>query len=98
MIVLGPVIYVAKEIDGRIVGCGYGAIEGEYIGIFDVVVHKDFRENGYGNDIINGIFGTALQKNVTNAYLQITVGNTSAEKIYDKIGFREAYKYWYRIL
>jgi ribosomal protein S18 acetylase RimI-like enzyme len=96
--IFGPVIYVAKEINGRIVGCGYGAIEGEYIGIFDVVVHEDFRENGYGKDIINGILGTALKKNVINAYLQVTVGNTPAEKLYEKIGFKEVYKYWYRIL
>lgn len=96
--ILGPVIYVAKEIDSKIVGCAYGAIEGEYIGIFDVVVHKDFRGNGYGRDLINGILGTALHMNVTNAYLQVTVGNTSAEKLYEKIGFREVYRYWYRKL
>ena len=53
--ILGPVIFASKEVDGEIVGCGYGAIERDYIGIFDIVVHKDFRGNGYGRDIINGI-------------------------------------------
>lgn len=96
--IVGPVLYLAKEIDGRIVGCGYGAIEGDYIGIFDVVVHNDFRGNGYGKDIIHGILNAALQENVTNAYLQVTVGNTTAERLYEKIGFKEVYKYWYRIL
>ena len=92
------VIYVSKEIEGRIVGCGYGAIQEDYIGIFDIVVHKDFRGNGYGKDIINGIFNIALQKNVKTVYLQVICGNTPAERLYEKIGFKELYKYWYRIL
>ncbi|MBC8061055.1 MAG: GNAT family N-acetyltransferase [Clostridiaceae bacterium] len=96
--ILGPVIYLSKQVDGKIVGCGYGAIEGDYIGIFDIVVDKDFRGNGYGRDIMNGILKTAQQKNVTTAYLQVSAGNIPAEKLYDKIGFKEVYRYWYRKL
>ena len=95
---MGPVIFVSKEVDGKVVGCGYGAIERDYIGIFDIVVHKDFRGNGYGRDIINGILETTVQKNVRTAYLQVSAGNISAEKLYDKIGFKEMYRYWYRKL
>lgn len=94
--ILGEVIYVAKEIEGRIVGCGYGAIEGDHIGIFDIAVHKDYRGKGYGKDIITTILGLAKKKNITTAYLQVTVGNTPAEKLYEKIGFKQLYKYWYR--
>lgn len=94
----GTVIYATKQADGRTAGCGYGAIERGYIGIFDIVVHKDYRGNGYGKDILNGILGAALQLNIKKAYLQVTAGNTPAERLYDKLGFTELYKYWYRKL
>lgn len=96
--ILGTVICVSKQTGGKIVGCGYGAIERDYIGIFDIVVDKDFRGNGYGKDIMNGILGTASERKIKTAYLQVAAGNTPAEKLYDKIGFTEAYRYWYRRL
>jgi len=96
--ILGPVICVSKRVEGKVVGCGYGAIERDYIGIFDIIVDKDFRKNGYGKDIINGILDTASQRNIKTAYLQVSAGNVPAEKLYDKIGFKEAYRYWYRRL
>lgn len=96
--ILGPVICVTKQVEGKVVGCGYGAVERDYIGIFDIVVDKDYRGNSYGKDIMNGILGTALQKNIKTAYLQVAVGNIPAEKLYNGIGFKEAYRYWYRKL
>lgn len=96
--ITGTVIVLSKQVDGKIVGCGYGAIERECIGIFDIVVHKDFRGKGYGKDIINGILKAAVEKNVKLAYLQVSSGNVVAEKLYDNIGFKEVYKYWYRKL
>lgn len=96
--ILGTVICVSKRVDEKIVGCGYGAVERDYVGIFDIVVDKDFRGNGYAKDIMNGILRTTLQRKIRTAYLQVAVGNTPAEKLYDKIGFKEVYRYWYRRL
>lgn len=96
--ILETVVYAVKQIDNKIVGCGYGKIEGDYIGIFDIVVNEAYRGNGYAKDIINEILTKASKHNVKKAYLQVTSGNTPAEKLYDKLGFKEAYRYWYRIL
>ncbi len=96
--VLGEVIVVSKQIDGRVVGCGYGAVERGHVGIFDIAVHKDYRANGYGKSIMEGILGEAACKQVGTAYLQVLVGNIPAEKLYDKLGFHELYRYWYRKL
>lgn len=94
--VLGRVITVRKKVDGKTVGCGYGAIEREYIGIFDVIVDKNERGKGYGRDIMNGILNAASQVKVKNAYLSVIVGNVAAENLYEKLGFKEIYCYWYR--
>ncbi len=96
--IYGKVICVSKHIDGQIVGCGFGAIERDCIGIFDIVVDKCFRGNGYGKDIMDGILSEAKMLGVKTAYLAVVVGNQPAENLYSKIGFTEVYRYWYRRL
>jgi GNAT superfamily N-acetyltransferase len=96
--ILGDVICVTKHIDEEVVGCGFGAIERGYAGIFDIVVEKSHRGNGYGRDIMNSILSEALNMGITTAYLQVVVGNTPAENLYNKLGFSEVYRYWYRKL
>jgi ribosomal protein S18 acetylase RimI-like enzyme len=94
--ILGKVICVTKEVDGRRVGCGYGAVEREHIGIFDIIVDENYRGQGYAKDLMNSILVSACEIGVKNAFLQVAVGNIPAEKLYNKIGFKEIYRYWYR--
>ncbi len=94
----GKIVYVAKVVDGKIAGCGYGAIERGYVGIFDIAVHPSQRRKGYAFDIMNGILYEAEKMGASKAYLQVVSGNDPAEKLYDKIGFKESYRYWYRKL
>lgn len=96
--IMGKIICVAKEVDGKLVGCGYGAIERDNIGIFDIIVDENFRGKGYAKDILDNILGTACAVGVKNAFLQVSVGNIPAEKLYNRIGFKELYHYWYRKL
>lgn len=94
--IMGEVIYVSKKIEENIVGCGLGVIERGYLGVFDIIVDEGYRGKGYGQDIMDGILNTAVEKGVNTAYLQVVAGNLPAEKLYDKLGFTEAYRYWYR--
>ena len=95
-IIMGEVVCVSKLEDDKVIGCGYGVIERDYIGIFDIIVNKSYRENGYGKNIMNSILNTAAKKAVKTAYLQVVVGNIPAENLYKNLGFKEEYKYWYR--
>jgi N-acetylglutamate synthase len=94
--VLCPVIVAAKAVDGGIAGCGYGAVDRGHVGIFDIVVRQEFRGRGYGEQILRSILGRAAAMGALRAYLQVISGNVPAEGLYDKLGFREAYRYWYR--
>jgi len=38
----------------------------------------------------------AEETGIKKAYLAVVNDNTIAKKIYDKLGFKEIYKYWYR--
>jgi GNAT superfamily N-acetyltransferase len=39
----------------------------------------------------------AREHGATQAYLQVVQRNTPARRVYTKVGFQEAYRYWYRI-
>jgi ribosomal protein S18 acetylase RimI-like enzyme len=36
-------------------------------------------------------------KGAKNAYLQVMLDNTKAYKLYQSLGFKELYQYWYRV-
>jgi GNAT superfamily N-acetyltransferase len=93
---LSPAIVVKARIDGRIVGCGYGAVERGYVGVFDIIVEKEMRGRGLGEGIVRAILERARSMGTLRAYLQVVSGNVPAENLYTKIGFSEAYRYWYR--
>lgn len=95
--IIGDVVCVSKRVGEKVIGCGFGVIERDYVGIFDIIVDKSYRGNGYGKNIMNSILNTAAEKGVKTAYLQVVVGNRSAENLYENLGFEEVYKYWYRV-
>lgn len=95
--IMSEVVCVTKLVDDKVIGRGFGVIERDHMGIFDIIIDKSYRNNGYGKDIMNSILNTAAKKGVKMAYLQVVVGNVPAEKLYESLGFQEEYKYWYRV-
>jgi Acetyltransferases, including N-acetylases of ribosomal proteins len=89
-------IVAAKRESGKIVGCGYGAVDRRWVGVFDIVVAAERRRHGFGREIVASILDRAARLGARRAYLQVVSGNASAERLYDRLGFSEAYRYWYR--
>lgn len=96
--IIGKTIWVTHLINGKAVGFGFGVIDNGYVGIFDILVDESSRGKGYGRAVMNKILLEAKKLGVNKAYLQIVVGNTVAENLYNKLGFKEIYRYWYRKL
>jgi len=92
----GKKIIVSKSVDGAIIACGFGVIEREYVGIFDIVVDKAYRGKGIGKEVVQSILGRAKEEGAETAYLQVLKGNLVAENLYGVLGFEESYRYWYR--
>lgn len=89
-------LIVSKKNNDVLIGCGFGALEHGYIGIFDIVVEEMMRGKGIGKEIVLGILGTAQKLDVKTAYLQVIANNIVAKNLYKKLGFEERYRYWYR--
>jgi GNAT superfamily N-acetyltransferase len=88
---------VAIEHDAAYAACGLGVLEGEYIGLFDLVTDPEARRRGYGTQIVLAILGWARKQGARYSYLQVVRQNFPARKLYEKIGFKELYRYWYRV-
>lgn len=80
-----------------IVACGLGVLEQDLIGLFDIVVATGFRGKGFGNRILNGMLLWGKNECAKLGYLQVMVDNKTALALYTKIGFKEIYRYWYRV-
>ena len=89
--------FVSLTSKGRVVACGLGVLQSGYIGLFDIVTDPDFRRRGYGQQVVTGILAWGKENGAKMAYLQVMLNNPPALQLYAKLGFREQYKYWYRI-
>ena len=90
------IISVFKMENENLVACGYGVIERGFIGLFDIIVKEEFRGKGYGREIVETILAKAKGAGIKKAYLSVVNNNAIAKNMYEKIGFKEIYKYWYR--
>jgi ribosomal protein S18 acetylase RimI-like enzyme len=89
--------FAALREEGRIIACGMGALDSGFMGLFNIVVDRAHRNNGYGKRILSGLLGWAKNEGANAAYLQVLKSNSTAIGLYRTLGFREISEYWYRI-
>lgn len=98
---LGAIIpsrsFASVSLGEQIVACGLGVLDGEHVGLFDVVTDKDLRRQGHGTNIVMALLDWGYQGGARSAYLQVAHGNEPALNLYRNMGFREVYDYWYRV-
>jgi ribosomal protein S18 acetylase RimI-like enzyme len=89
--------FASLRFNHRVVACGLGVLQADYLGLFDIVTDKDFRRRGYGQQVVKSILAWGKENKAQTAYLQVMLDNTPALHLYAKLGFLEQYQYWYRI-
>ncbi len=89
--------FAAVRQDGRIVGCGLGVVQDGWLGVFDVIVDGAARRQGHGERLMRGLMAWGQRMGADKAYLQVMQSNVAAVRLYEGLGFREAYSYWYRV-
>ncbi|MFU1796898.1 GNAT family N-acetyltransferase [Paenibacillus azoreducens] len=78
------------------VACGLGVIEDQMVGLFDIITSEQHRNRGYGEQLIRNILEWAKENCATQSYLQVLQHNPPAHRLYEKLGYRPIYPYWYR--
>jgi ribosomal protein S18 acetylase RimI-like enzyme len=92
-----PKSLLTVKSNGLVIGCGLGVVEDTYLGLYDIVIDKKYRNQGFGKMIIDNLLKWGSSKGAEIAYLQVLTDNAPAIRMYEKLGFKEVYKYWYRI-
>ncbi|MDF2720244.1 MAG: acetyltransferase [Paenibacillus sp.] len=79
------------------VACGLGVIQDEYVGLYDIVTDAAFRRRGYGEQLVLNILEWGKSVGARYSFLQVVQHNEAAVHLYAKLGYKEIYKYWYRV-
>ena len=72
-------------------------LHGGWLGLFDIVTHPQKRGQGYAQRLIRQLAAWGASQHASGAYLQVMLNNPPALSLYQRLGFKEAYRYWYRV-
>ena len=94
-----PVRYRALSIDdapGETIVGGQLAVEGELAGLYDIFSAEAARGRGLARVLCRKLLQLAAADGARVAYLQVEAGNAPARRLYQRLGFADAYSYHYR--
>ena len=80
----------------KIIATGLGILDREYIGLYAIHVHPDYRRRHYARAVCCSILREAFRQGASRAYLQVVKGNAPARRLYESLGYRFLYEYWFR--
>jgi ribosomal protein S18 acetylase RimI-like enzyme len=89
--------FAVLRLDGQVASCGLGVLEDGYLGLFDIIVDPAARRMGLGECLVRDLLVWGKRKGAHQSYLQVMKDNAPARALYAKLGYREAYAYWYRV-
>ena len=87
---------VVLAADGEPVACGQSARETDLIGVYDVLTADAHRGRGVAVALCQSLLVDARGAGARVAYLQVGADNESAQRLYRRLGFSDAYGYHYR--
>lgn len=93
-ITLGKIICYAKEGTDTL-GTVLGIIDGDSIGIYNLIVHPERRRESIGENIMLKIVNWSMKNNIHTMYLAVEKENEGAIALYTKLGFKEKFGYRY---
>ncbi|WCT54986.1 GNAT family N-acetyltransferase [Paenibacillus kyungheensis] len=93
-----PKAYITLYQAGTPVACAIGIIDGDYMGIYDVITGAAYRRLGFARTMLYHLMKWAKDKGASYTYLHVGEHNEVAIQLYRHLGFEEIYRYWYRVL
>jgi len=83
--------------EGRPMAMAIGAVEGDHMGLFDVLVMPEARRQGLARRVTESLYAWAWGQGARFAYLQVVATNAAAMPLYAAQGFRTVYEYEYLV-
>jgi N-acetylglutamate synthase len=97
MAIAAPKGFALVQHDGEPMAMAIGAVQGDHMGLFDVLVMPHARRRGLARRVTESLYGWAFGQGARVAYLQVVATNQAAMPLYAAQGFRTVYAYEYRV-
>lgn len=94
---LSHLFLLKKAFKGVPMSSGMAVYANQSMGLFGISTASEHRNRGYALEIINSLLCWGILQGARFAYLQVEESNQAAVNLYQKLGFRKAYSYWYRV-
>ena len=88
--------YAVLTDDEGPIACGLAVIDGDLLGLFDIVTHPDRVREGAASEIVRALMRWGADRGASRVYLQMVADNAPAAALYRGLGFETLYHYWYR--
>ena len=95
--IAAPAGFAFVEEAGQPLAMAIGAVDGDHMGLFDVLVMPAARRRGLARRVTESLYAWAWRAGARFAYLQVVATNTAAMPLYAAQGFRTLYEYEYRV-
>lgn len=82
-------------LDNMPAAVGLGVFENGYTGLFNIATLESFRGRGGASTVLAALATWSKEQNGHTLYLQVSEDNLTAQRVYEKLGFRTLYSYWY---
>jgi GNAT superfamily N-acetyltransferase len=92
-----PVGYGTLEDNGEVAAVGMAVADGDWVGLFEIGTVPHRRQRGLASDLVHRLLAWGAGQGAGAAYLQVMEANCPARILYARLGFNEAYRYWYRV-
>lgn len=89
--------FATLVVEGQRVAAGLAVAEAGYAGFFDIVTHPAHRGRGHAERLMAALLAWGRAQGGHTAYLQVMLTNQPALRLYARLGFAQAYQYWYRV-
>lgn len=90
-------LFISEDAAGAL-SCLICVQDGELAGILDLATRTNARRQGNATQLMMGALKWARARGATTAWLQVELGQDSGERLYKNLGFREVYRYTYRVM
>lgn len=95
--IAAPVGFAQVEQAGRPVAFALGVVEGDHVGLFDVLVAPEARRQGLARRLTQAVGAWGQANGARSIYLQVVAANSAALALYAGLGFETVYSYAYRV-
>lgn len=88
--------FAQARVGGQVAAVGLAVASAPWVGVFSMLTLEGYRGLRLAEAVLTAIAYWADERGARQLYLQVEVENTSARRLYERVGFSPRYRYHYR--